>query len=667
MKLARVYLWTILALALSLAARTLQADDGAGSSKTLLDLSAADVAAHLSTEAGNAGAEYKVVDGPNGKALRLSVAADSKGYPGVSVKPDGAVWDLSAFGHVAVKVTNTGDKTHLFAVRVDNEGDWHDGPWNTEQAYIKANETATLTVIFGYTFGHKPGYALKPGAVIRLLLFTNGAKDAQEFRIDSVVATGPAGETPPLDPKTVRIVPKDGAIVGPGAATDAASATKFEAAGGATAKFVDGQALQVDLPAKKGTQTVSLQPPIGRWNLTHATDISLKVKNTGPEPLTVSAQASGGGATDLIAAPTLAPGAAQEIVVPFAPAAPWQGIPNSGDKTNWSGVKGTGTSFTSDATSEVKLTVSHGDAASSLLVQSVTAKVLTADLPAWIGKRPPVPEAEAGNWVKTLDDQFDGASIDEKTWSIYGPNFWDKKTHWSKDNLVLDGGKLKMRFEKKTGPHNDVPDGTKTDYACGFLDTYGKWVQRYGYFEARVKLPEAPGLWPTFWLTMDRGGAAGPQWKRQSTDKLATDTGVGGMELDIMEHLTRWGPYRYNIAQHWDGYGKNHKQTGSTYNYIRPDKDGFITVGMLWTPGHLAYYCNGKMTASWDADRIADVPAAIILETTTGGWDNNAVDNKQLPVDYIVNYVRVWQRKDLASDVDGYAAKPAPWPLKPPY
>ena len=30
-----------------------------------------------------------------------------------------------------------------------------------------------------------------------------------------------------------------------------------------------------------------------------------------------------------------------------------------------------------------------------------------------------------------------------------------------------------------------------------------------------------------------------------------------------MEHLTRWGPTRYNIAMHWDGYGKSHKSTGS--------------------------------------------------------------------------------------------------------
>jgi beta-glucanase (GH16 family) len=203
-----------------------------------------------------------------------------------------------------------------------------------------------------------------------------------------------------------------------------------------------------------------------------------------------------------------------------------------------------------------------------------------------------------------------------------------------------------LHFEKKRGYQNDDPKERQTDFACGYLDTYGKWVQRYGYFEARLKLPDVPGLWPTFWLMPDRGEASGPQWKRQ-------DTGNGGMEFDIMEHLTRWGPHRYNIAMHFDGYGKSHAATGSAFNYVAPDKDGFITVGLLWTPGSAIYYCNGKEVLRWETPRISNVQSNIIIEETTGGWDNDGVDVTKLPADYVVDYVRVWQRRDLASAVDG--------------
>jgi beta-glucanase (GH16 family) len=263
-----------------------------------------------------------------------------------------------------------------------------------------------------------------------------------------------------------------------------------------------------------------------------------------------------------------------------------------------------------------------------------------------------------GDWVKTFDDEFDSPAIDAKKWNIYGPNYWDRASHWSKDNLLLGGGVATLHFEKKRGFHNDSTEQpqnltglNQSDYACGYLDTYGKWVQRYGYFETRVKLPREPGLWPTFWMMPDRGPAAGPQGKR-------SDTGNGAMELDIMEHLTRWGPYRYNVALHFDGYGPEHKAVGSSNNYVRADKDGFITSGLLWTPGSAVFYCNGQEIWRWEDPRVSTVPAHFIIEMTTGGWDNNAVDDAQLPADYLIDYVRVWQRRDLASSADGYLSAP---------
>jgi beta-glucanase (GH16 family) len=210
----------------------------------------------------------------------------------------------------------------------------------------------------------------------------------------------------------------------------------------------------------------------------------------------------------------------------------------------------------------------------------------------------------------------------------------------------------RLRYEKKTGHHNDDPKRPESAYAAGFLEGYGKWVQRYGYFEARMKLPTAPGLWPAFWMMPDRGVDVGPQWKRQ-------DTGNGGMEFDILEHLTRWGHNRYNIAMHYDGYGKDHKSLGSDRIYFQPDKDGYVTAGLLWTPGSVTYYANGKAVLHWESPRISNVPEDMMFTLPQGGWDNNAIEDKKLPDDFIIDYVRVWQRKDLASDVDGPKA-PAP-------
>jgi beta-glucanase (GH16 family) len=120
------------------------------------------------------------------------------------------------------------------------------------------------------------------------------------------------------------------------------------------------------------------------------------------------------------------------------------------------------------------------------------------------------------------------------------------------------------------------------------------------------------------------------------------------MEFDIMEYLTRWGPYRYNIAMHWDGYGKKHKAIGSDKVYFQPDKDGFVTSGLLWTPGELVLYCNGKEIGRWKNERISTVPADLMFTLPMGGWDNSPLDDSKLPDDFVIDYVRCWQRADLA-------------------
>ena len=199
------------------------------------------------------------------------------------------------------------------------------------------------------------------------------------------------------------------------------------------------------------------------------------------------------------------------MVVPFAAEVPFKGIPNPPKAGFYGGLPGTGTSFTSNTVTNLKISAEHAGAA-DLQLESIVADAPPADLPEWIGKRPPV----AGQWTQTFDEEFNGPTIDRSKWNIYGPNYYDQVTHWSKDNLILGDGLLRIRYEKKRGLQNDGKDPSdahprETDYASGFLDTLGHFAQRYGYFEVRMKLPTAPGLWPAFWMMPDRGPAAGPQ------------------------------------------------------------------------------------------------------------------------------------------------------------
>lgn len=572
--------------------------------------------------------------------LIVAIAPGEAGYPGVAIVPPGQTWDLSPHGHLEAQIVNTSERTLQVSLRLDDDGDWRDSPWNAESFSVKPGQTETGRVIFGYQYGFQPGYRLNPARVVRLLVFTDKVKQPASFRIASIVAAGPAGEKPPVRPEDIRFTPVEGYVLGGDARIE--SGKQLEALHGAEAQLVteDGRAMvDLTLPAGRDTHEVLFRPPAGRWDFTRATELRVKVTNRGPTPVTPGAQARSDwhNGTDLVfAGAPLAPGAETELVVPFAPAVAWRGPSAAVAGVDARGDKDTGTHFAGDKADAVRIVIRH-EGGAAVRIASIRATVTQARTPDWLGRRPPVD----GDWRMTFSDEFDGGAIDTNRWNIYAENYWDRRSHFTKDNLILGDGLVRLRMERKTGHENDDSKRRLTNYAVGFLDTCGKWTQRYGYFEARVKLPAAPGLWPAFWLMPDRGAASGPQWKR-------SDTGNGGMEFDIMEHLTRWGPYRYNIAMHWDGYQKGHKSTGTASVYVRPDQDGFITSGLLWTPGEAVFYCNGVIVGQWRNDRISSVPSYVLFDMVTGGWDNNPLEDGRLPADFTIDYIRVWQRRDLA-------------------
>jgi len=572
---------------------------------------------------------------PDGVEISVQGGGASS-FPGVRIQPE-TPWDVSSHGRIEATVTNSSAKPARVSMRVDDSS----GETGASSVAIPPGESRPITVYLDYAAKAK----LKSSAIKSIIIFGTKAPHPQTLRLDRIVAAGPAGEKPPVDPKTAAVKPAKGVILGAGTSLDVAKQATAIGTGKAVAE--DGKLL-VNFTGSEALEGVTLRPAQGLWNLNEYFQVRVQVKNTGTTPITPSIRIeSKDGPTSVIAASApIEPGKEGEIIVPFAATTPWEGsddpdIGNEPLKKDFKGKPGTGTNFVSHRVTGISVL---GDKTpGSLLVTSIGAENPVAiDLPDWIGQRPPV----EGDWAKTFEDNFDGNSVDLTKWNIYGPNFWDKRTHFTKDNAIVKDGSLTLRVERKTGRHNDSPTGKETDYATGFADTYGKWVQRYGYFEARVKLPSAPCLWPAFWLMPDRGLGNGDQGRRQSTR-------FGGMEFDIIEQLSTWGSQRLNFAMHWDGYGTGHKATGSGSVYVPADKDGFIVVGLLWTPGSAILYGNGKEVARWDNPRISDAPSCILLDNVTGGWETEPLDDSQLPGDFVVDYVRAWQRSDLASAVDG--------------
>ncbi|CAN5341427.1 hypothetical protein BH09VER1_BH09VER1_27530 [soil metagenome] len=604
----------------------------------------------------NNGSEPDVAFAVTPDGIDVTVQPNSKtSFPGIVINPTPA-WDATGFGHMEMKVTNSGTKPIRVNLRLDNEGPWQENRWSANVVTVKPGQSALVPTIFGFQYG-KAGWALKPEAIIRATIFTGKSDVEQKYRIEAIRSAGPAGEKPYVDPNSVAVKPPGGVILPSASPIDAGK--QLVAKGGAKAALAaDGKALQVDFAAGASNQSVLFKPASGMWNLNQQLQVRVKVRNTGSSPITPSARLeSRGGFSDTIPAKSpIAPGAEGEIIVPFAAVVPWKILSNPTEESTLELKKefpentpGTGSTYKSNITAGITLLPGTGSSAESFLVTSIVADLPPLNLPAWLGKKPPVD----GDWVQTLDQNFDGDAIDPKLWNIYTEKEWHlgANTHYSKDNVIVKDGKLLLRVEKKRGHHNDNPAYLTNDYATGYADTFGKWTQRYGYFEVRLKLPTAPSMFPAFWLMPDRGidTPAGAYGKSNAR----TDTKNGGMEFDIMETLSIWGPYRHDFGMHWDGYMKYHKSNGMFNAYVQPDQDGFITVGMLWTPGQVIMYDNGREDARWDSPRISNVQEYLLLTALTGGWESEPMDDSQLPSDLVIDYIRVWQRKDLASPEDG--------------
>ena len=580
----------------------------------------------------------------NGFAAKLEPGASA--WPGVMVVPpdNKPNWDLSLWGHVEAKVTNTGKGACQIYIRVDNPSEPGKSPWNTEPIKLKPGESTLAKVFFGYSFHHQPNYKLDRSNVVRVQFFLGSPKEPVEFRVENLQAAGWDGEKPRGAVDQTR--------------------TKPDAKG-----YVFKDARKVAFANGRSAAQL-IKPPTAFWDLSADMRVRIAVKNTGREAASPRFRLdSVDGSTDEYASEKpIAPGKTALIVVPFAPKVPWTGMQSPdqlvADKGGrWDRQPGTGTAFRNHKVKALAVLPDRAKGEQSYEVAAMKSENPPAKKAAWLGKRPPVP----GKWKQTLAEEFNGKDLDLSLFGVRWFNFWDKRQHFSAENTFVRDGKLVLRAEKKRGFHNDNPDEAKfpgtmqdrsieTDWQVGWADTFGKFVQRYGYFEFRMKLPQAPCLWPGVWLMPDRGLKEFPQGFPQdnwSHFRSRTDVSNGGMEIDIVESQTIWGPHRFNTACHWDGYGKEHKALGTSANYVATDEEGFITVGMLWLPGSLTFYGNGEPFWTWESPRVMSVPAYIQFQNQIGGWECDPLDAAKFPSDFEIDYIRIWQREDLATPDEG--------------
>ena len=558
------------------------------------------------------GTTHEMVDSPaGGKALRVSFEKGK--YPGLQLNAPGKGWDLRNFAGVEVELTNTGSETVVAALRVDNPGDWKKQPWNVEKIKLKTGETKPLRVTFGQSWG-SPGFAINPARIIRAVVYAENPKAGSQVRVDNLRAFGQpvAREADAVD--------LGGMLFDFGPDFILAGRAKEQ---GATARVEDGR-LVVEFATDESWPAVALTPVAKQWDLSIFESVQAEVTNLADAPVRIGIRIDNPGApknsnTEQVTIPA---GKTETVKVTFGQS--W-GKP--------------GPALDPAKVISLLIFADKPKSAARIAVDNIKANAkAAAEVPEWIGQRPPV----EGDWVQTLNENFDGSTLDTSKWT---PRLvWDGPAHaetqrFLEKNVYVEDGKLVIKCERNPGHQYDNPNLATREYATGAVTTLDKWTQTYGYFEARIKRPSARGLWPAFWMMPDRGPGAGDIWARRTTSK-------GGMEIDIWEHLTEWGPGRYNIAAHWDGYERDHKQWGNAHTYHLPTEDGWHHFGLLWEPGKLTWYCDGRKVGQWENERVTQVPLYLKFTVQMGNWATKNVDVAALPDFFQIDYVRAWQLRE---------------------
>ena len=251
--------------------------------------------------------------------------------------------------------------------------------------------------------------------------------------------------------------------------------------------------------------------------------------------------------------------------------------------------------------------------------------------------------------IPVFKDEFDkaaGTSPDPDKWTAEsgGGGWGNEELQFytrSADNAFHDGrGSLAIKAIKLPSATNLDCWYGKCQYTSARLITKGKFDFQYGRIEARIKVPRGVGVWPAFWMLGNDIDSAG--WPNCG-------------EIDVMEFIGREPSTAYGTL-HGPGYSGSKSIGGSiTLPDGKKVSDDFYVFSVEWTQNEIRWFFDGKNYKTITRTDIPkgtpwvfDHPFFIILNFAVGGkWPGSPDRSTQFPQSMLVDYVRVYESKDM--------------------
>ena len=271
-----------------------------------------------------------------------------------------------------------------------------------------------------------------------------------------------------------------------------------------------------------------------------------------------------------------------------------------------------------------------------LLLVAACALATAGATAAW----PNPSHASAAAGAQTWGDDFSGAAgsaVDASKWTHEtggGGIGYSELEYYTggTDNAALDGnGHLVITAKKDTGGHS-CWYGT-CQYTSAKFTSASTFTQKYGRFEARIKIPRGQGMWPAFWMLGNNIGSVG--WPASG-------------EIDVMENIGK-EPGTVHGSLHGPGYSGSNPLTGS---YTLPNgaafADDYHTFTADWAPDSITFYVDGvqyekHVPADTNGNAwVYDHPFYLILNLAVGGsWPGSPDASTSFPQQMLVDYVHV--------------------------
>ncbi|HXC95791.1 MAG TPA: glycoside hydrolase family 16 protein [Edaphobacter sp.] len=250
-------------------------------------------------------------------------------------------------------------------------------------------------------------------------------------------------------------------------------------------------------------------------------------------------------------------------------------------------------------------------------------------------------QAQSTQWHLTWSDEFNasnGSPPDPAKWNIVtlGNGFGngELETYTARPaNIEQRDGNLVItaRKEDLTGA-----DGLARNYTSARINTQNHFTQKYGRFEARLKLPIGKGVWPAFWML--------------GNDHETNEWPNCG-EIDILEAIG--SPTTMYSTIHGPGYSGKEGPT-TKFNLPADEKidNAFHVYAVEWSPNDIKFFFDDQLIVErTPADLphgtrwIYDHPFYLLLNLAIGGyWPGKPDDTTVFPKQMLVDYVRVYSK-----------------------